>query len=78
MTFVSKDQLPDGHDWFIAKQGCDDYVFMVDRECLTEQVLRDAWCAFVKLSSLPPIQALPMQGRPVEPSYTRTSGPRGP
>lgn len=50
VTFVERDQLPEGHDWFISKQGCD-YVFAVDPDCLTEQVLREAWVAFTRLSA---------------------------
>lgn len=52
VKFVSEDELPDGYDWFIAKQRQgDDYLFAVNPEAICEQLLEDAWIAFCKLSA---------------------------
>lgn len=49
VKFVKSEQLPRGQDWFIARRGCDEYVFMLDPSKLSEDMLKEAWIAYCEL-----------------------------
>lgn len=50
VMFVTDDDLPEGCDWFMAKPPGGDYIFAVNPEAITEDLLHEAWEAYACLA----------------------------
>lgn len=51
VELVHEDQLPEGHDWLLIRDG-EDAVAFVDHEAVRPWMLEDAWSAYQRGSVL--------------------------